>query len=76
MRIKKIAMFLLTVTLAGTAVMPANAAESANIEEMSAEQFLDAENVDNYATEDAADEERAPEIKQGHISGVSELRAA
>lgn len=57
MRIKKIAMFLLTVTLAGTAVMPANAAESANIEEMSAEQFLDAENVDNYATEDAADEE-------------------
>ena len=37
--------------------MPANAAESANIEEMSAEQFLDAENVDDYATEDAADEE-------------------
>ena len=55
MRIKIIAMFLLSAALAGAAVMPANAAEPVNTEEMSAESSSFEENAEDCATEDAAD---------------------
>lgn len=55
MRIKLIAMFLLSAALAGATVMPANAAEPVNTEEMSAESSSFEESAVDCATEDAAD---------------------